>query len=158
MIFSLLTVFPCLYCEIMDIYHYMFKVYSMMAWYMVCCEMITIGLSNIHIATIKAEANVSPCDENSGFKLLITFLVSYSNANYSHHVVCYISRTKLLFLPVLLRYNWHTALSNFKVYSIMIWLTCIVKWSSQYKFSEYPSSLVDLNYFITENLYLLTIL
>ena len=50
----------------MDIYHYIkFKVYSMMAWFMVCCEMITIGLGNIHIETIKTEENVSPCDENS---------------------------------------------------------------------------------------------
>ena len=36
-----------------------------MAWFMVCCEMITIGLGNIHIETLKTEENVSPCDENS---------------------------------------------------------------------------------------------
>ena len=35
----------------------------------------------------------------------------------------------VFFLPVLLIYDWHTALYQFKVYSVMIWLTRIVKWS-----------------------------
>ena len=35
-----------------------------------------------------------------------------------------------LFPPVLLRYNWHTALYKFKVYSTMIWLTNIMKWTT----------------------------
>ena len=30
--------------------------------------------------------------------------------------------------PVLLRNNWHTSLYKFKVYSMMVWFTCIVKW------------------------------
>ena len=33
----------------------------------------------------------------------------------------------LFFLPVSLRYNWHTVLCKFKVYSIMIWLPYIMK-------------------------------
>ena len=38
----------------------------------------------------------------------------------------------LFFSPsVLLRYNWHTALCRFKVSSIMIWRTYIMKWLSQ---------------------------
>ena len=31
-------------------------------------------------------------------------------------------------LPILLRYNWNTSLCKFKTYSIMIWLTFIMKW------------------------------
>ena len=38
---------------------------------------------------------------------------------------------KTFFLPALLRYNWHTALCKFKVHSIMIWLTHIMRWLSQ---------------------------
>ena len=34
--------------------------------------------------------------------------------------------------PVLLRYNWHTALYKFKVYSLMIWLTYIMEWLPQW--------------------------
>ena len=37
----------------------------------------------------------------------------------------------LFFLLVLLRYNWHTSLYKFKVYSVMIWLICIMKWWSK---------------------------
>lgn len=33
--------------------------------------------------------------------------------------------TKRVLPPSLLRCNWHTALCNFKVHSIMIWLICI---------------------------------
>ena len=43
------------------------------------------------------------------------------------------------FLPVLLRYNWHTALYKLKVYSVMIWLTYVVKWYHS-MFSEHPSA------------------
>ena len=38
----------------------------------------------------------------------------------------------LFFLPVLLRCNWHTALCEFKVYSITMWLTYIMKWWPQW--------------------------
>lgn len=34
--------------------------------------------------------------------------------------------------PVLLRNNWHTSLNRFKAYSMMVWLTYIVKWLPQY--------------------------
>ena len=37
--------------------------------------------------------------------------------------------SKLFFLRVLLRYHWQTAPCEFKVYSIMIWLIYIMKWS-----------------------------
>ena len=37
----------------------------------------------------------------------------------------------LFFILVLLRYNWHRVIYKFKVYSIMIWLTYIMKWLSQ---------------------------
>ena len=33
--------------------------------------------------------------------------------------------------PDWLRYNWHVAQYKFKVYSIMIWLACTMKWLSQ---------------------------
>ena len=36
------------------------------------------------------------------------------------------------FLPILLRCNWYTALYKFKVYSIIIWVTYIMKWLSPY--------------------------
>ena len=36
----------------------------------------------------------------------------------------------IIFLPILLRYNWHKELYKFKVYSIMIWLTYFKKWLS----------------------------
>lgn len=35
------------------------------------------------------------------------------------------------FSPVLLRYNWYTALCKFQVYNIVIWLQHIVKWLPQ---------------------------
>ena len=35
------------------------------------------------------------------------------------------------FSPAVLRYNWHIELYRFKVCSIMIWLTCVVKWWSK---------------------------
>lgn len=37
-----------------------------------------------------------------------------------------------LYLPVLLRYNWHTALHKVKVHNIMIGLTYITKWGPEY--------------------------
>ena len=36
-----------------------------------------------------------------------------------------------IFLPVLLRYNWHRALYKSKVYRIMIWFTYIMKYLLQ---------------------------
>jgi len=47
------------------------------------------------------------------------------------------------FLPILLGYNWHTALYKFKVYSIMIQHKYIMKWLSHSSFipsSEHPIS------------------
>ena len=38
----------------------------------------------------------------------------------------------LLLHPVSLKYNWHTTLCKFKVYRIMVCITYVVKWSSQY--------------------------
>ena len=46
------------------------------------------------------------------------------------------------FLPVLLSYNWHTALYKFKAYGIIIWLKNIVKWLLQ---------LVNINYLRNKN-------
>ena len=41
-------------------------------------------------------------------------------------------------LPVLLKYNWHTVLYKFKIYSIIIWLT--ISWNIYHNmFSKYPS-------------------
>jgi len=37
----------------------------------------------------------------------------------------------IFFLPDLQRYEWHTALYEFKMYSIIIWLTYIVRWLLQ---------------------------
>ena len=42
---------------------------------------------------------------------------------------CIFSSMFSIFLYFLLSYNWHTALCKFKVYSIMIWLAYITKWS-----------------------------
>ena len=41
----------------------------------------------------------------------------------------FVSLFFILFLPLLLRYNWHAAL--YEMYSIMIWITCIMKLLSQ---------------------------
>ena len=47
----------------------------------------------------------------------------------------------IIFIPVLLRYNWQTALYKFKVYNIMIWLT---SWNDCHdKFNKHPSSHID---------------
>ena len=53
---------------------------------------------------------------------------------------------KLQFLPVLLRYNWHTALYRFKVYSIMNDKTYTPRNDHPNKFTEHSSSLVGTNY------------
>lgn len=45
------------------------------------------------------------------------------------------------FLPVLLRYNWHSALYKFKVYSTVVWLKFIMKWL--------PQNLVKFSYHLS---------
>ena len=56
-----------------------------------------------------------------------------------------------LFLPVLLRYNWHAAFCEFKVYSIMIW--SFQSWNDYHnKFSEYPSFHINIKLRIQKNL------
>ena len=57
--------------------------------------------------------------------------LSRYNRNVYHLLFCLLAYQSLrsFFLSVLLEYNWHTVLP--KVYSIMIWLTCIMKWLSQ---------------------------
>ena len=39
-----------------------------------------------------------------------------------------LKRCVIFFLPVLLRYNWHTVLYKFKGYDITMWLKYIIKW------------------------------
>ena len=72
------------------------------------------------------------------FFLSISFSVSHKEkqifyifcAYYQWYTLLY-SVLSFVFLPGLLRYNWHTALYKSKVYCIMIWLTYIMKWLPQ---------------------------
>lgn len=71
-------------------------------------------------------------------------------------IILYVFRSNLLsFFPVLLRYNCHAALCKFKVYSVLIWLTYIVKWLPQEKTVFLPVmrtlGICSLSYFQTQH-------
>lgn len=53
----------------------------------------------------------------------------------------------IFFLPDLLRCKWHTALYEFKMYSIMMWLTYIMGWLLQ---EDQWTSLISYGYTIKE--------
>ena len=48
--------------------------------------------------------------------------------NFFQYIKISLLPSSFFFLPVLWRYNWHTALCKFKMYSTMIWITYIMKW------------------------------
>ena len=71
-------------------------------------------------------------------------IVSYEHVKFTMGTSFFIffNLKNKCFLPVLLRYNLHTALYKFKVCSIMIWLTHTMKWLHK-NFSEPPSFHID---------------
>ena len=75
----------------------------------------------------------SSCRVNYANMLLLVLLLSvkivlpnWKSTSLRVRKIC-ILFFNLFFLPVLLRYDWHTALYRFKVYNLIIWLIYIMK-------------------------------
>ena len=68
------------------------------------------------------------------------FTIWATGRSLPQEYIIILNNFSLFFLPVLLRYNWHTAWYKFKVYNIMIWH--YISWN------DYPVSLVDIHHLI----------